>query len=85
MTGVVTTVKPSISRWKLVDNMREANRLIQAVTEKDERQVFVDIDTPMIGPDGKPRKELFKSDGLHLNETGYELWAKLVKPHLKLQ
>ena len=79
---VFIAVKPSISRWKLVDTMRQANRLIQAATEKDERQVFVDVDTPMIGPDGKPRKELFKSDGLHLNDTGYELWAKLVKPHL---
>ena len=82
---VFIAVKPSIARWKLVDKMRQANRLIREVTEKDQRQAFVDIDTPMIGPDGKPRKELFKSDGLHLNETGYELWAKLVKPHLKLQ
>ena len=81
---VFIAVKPSISRWKLVDKMRQANRLIQAVTEKDERQVFVDIDMPMIGPNGKPRKGLFKSDGLRLNDTGYKLWARLVKPHLKL-
>ena len=81
---VFIAVKPSISRWKLVDKMRQANRLIQAVTEKDERQVFVDIDAPMIGPDGKPSKQLFKSDGLHLNDTGYKLWAELVRPHLKL-
>ena len=81
---VFIAIKPSISRWSLVGKMRQANRLIQAATEKDRRQVFVDIDTPMIGSDGRPRKELFKSDGLHLNETGYKLWAKLVKPHLKL-
>ena len=82
---VFIAIKPSIARWKLVGKMRQANRLIQEVTEKDQRQVFVDIDTPMIAPDGKPKKELFKSDGLHLNDTGYELWAKLVKPHLTLQ
>jgi lysophospholipase L1-like esterase len=80
---VFIAIKPSISRWKLVDKMRQANRLIWAETEKDERQVFVDIDTPMIGTDGKPREELFKSDGLHLTETGYKLWAKLVRPCLK--
>ena len=81
---VFIAIKPSISRWKLVDKMRQANRLIQAVTEKDDRQVFVDVDAPMIGPDGKPKKELFKSDGLHLNDTGYKLWAELVRPHLEL-
>ena len=81
---VFVAIKPSIRRWQLVDKMREANRLIRAVTEKDERQVFVDIDPPMIGSDGKPRKELFKPDGLHLNADGYKLWSGLVRPHLEL-
>jgi hypothetical protein len=81
---VFVAIKPSIRRWQLVDKMREANRLIRAVAEKDERQVFVDIDPPMIGPDGKPRKELFKPDGLHLDSDGYKLWSGLVRPHLKL-
>ncbi len=81
---VFIAVKPSISRWKLVDKMRQANRLIRTVTETDPLQIFVDIDTPMIGTDGKPRAELFKSDGLHLNAQGYKLWAELVGPHLKI-
>ncbi|NQU24437.1 MAG: hypothetical protein HQ567_24410 [Candidatus Nealsonbacteria bacterium] len=78
-------VKPSIKRWNLVEKMREANALVQAETEKDERLVFVDVDRPMIGDDGKPRPELFKPDGLHLNEKGYELWSDLVRPYLKLE
>lgn len=78
-------IKPSISRWKLVEKMREANRLIKGVTETDKRLDYVDIDTPMIGDDGKPRKELLKKDGLHLNEKGYELWTKLVLPYLQPQ
>ncbi len=81
---VFIAIKPSISRWKLVGKMRQANGLIKAVTEKDERLVFVDVDAPMIGPDGKPKKELFKADGLHMKDTGYKLWAELVRPHLKL-
>jgi lysophospholipase L1-like esterase len=79
---VFIAIKPSIARWKLVGKMREANRLIQAVTEADERLAYVDIDTPMIGEDGKPRPELFVKDGLHLSPKGYELWTKLVLPHL---
>lgn len=79
---VYIAVKPSIRRWKLIDKIRSANALIRAETEKDARLTFVDIDTPMLGSDGKPRKELFKSDGLHLNPSGYELWTELVRPHL---
>ena len=80
---VFIAIKPSISRWKLVGKMREANRLIREVTEKDPKLVYLDVDTPMIGPDAKPRPELFKDDGLHLNAVGYKLWADLVRPHLK--
>lgn len=75
-------IKPSIRRWKLVDRMREANASIRAVAAKDERLVFVDVEKPMIGEDGRPREELFRADGLHLNPEGYRLWSDLVRPHL---
>ena len=81
---VFVAIKPSMRRWNLVDKMREANRLIRAATEKEERLVYVDIDGPMIGDDGKPRAELFKPDGLHLNAEGYKLWSARLLPHLKL-
>ncbi len=80
---VFVAIKPSLARWRLVGKMREANRLIGEVTEKDPRLVFLDIDAPMIGADGNPRPELFKKDGLHLNAEGYKLWSDLVRPHLK--
>lgn len=80
---VFIAIKPSIRRWHLVDRMREANRLIRAAAEKDDRLAYVDVDAPMIGDDGKPRAELFKPDGLHLNSDGYKLWSALLLPHLK--
>jgi lysophospholipase L1-like esterase len=82
---VFIAIKPSIRRWNLVEKMREANRRIRAVTEKDDRLAYVDIDRPMIGDDGKPRPELFKPDGLHLNAEGYKLWSARVLPHLTLE
>ena len=78
-------IKPSISRWKLVDKMRAANALIQKETESDQRLSFVDIDTPMIGDDGKPREELLAKDGLHLSKGGYKIWSDLVRPHLSVK
>ena len=81
---VFVAIKPSLRRWQLVEEMRRANGLIRRVTETDPRLAFVDVDTPMLGADGKPRRELFAPDGLHLNEQGYKLWSELVRPHLKV-
>ena len=75
-------IKPSISRWKLVEKMRAANTLVRKHSESAPRLEFIDIDTPMIGDDGKPRAELFVKDGLHLSDAGYQIWSDLVRPHL---
>lgn len=79
---VYVAIKPSILRWKLVDKMRAANALIRSHAETDARIDFVDIDTPMLGEDGKPREELFIADGLHLSREGYDLWNSIIGPYL---
>ena len=76
-------IKPSLARWKLIDKVRAANQLIREFAARDPRLVFVDVEKPMLGPDGKPRAELFVRDGLHLNAKGYQVWAELLLPHLK--
>ncbi len=80
---VYVAIKPSIKRWNLVDSMRKANRMIQEMSSKNKLLEYVDIDTPMIGTDGQPRKQLFADDGLHLSDEGYKVWTELVKRYLK--
>ena len=63
--------------------MKEANSLIERQCHKDRNLVYVDIFSPMLGDDGKPRANLFVEDGLHLNQTGYKLWASIIRPHLR--
>lgn len=75
-------IKPSLARWSLVDKMRETNALIRAHTETDSRLQFINIDSPMLGDDGKPRAELFLNDGLHLTREGYDLWNSIIRPYL---
>jgi lysophospholipase L1-like esterase len=77
------SIKPSIRRWALVDKIRKANVLIETYCKQGEALLYIDVAKPMLGNDGKPRSELFAKDGLHLNETGYALWAMVLKPHLK--
>lgn len=74
------SLKPSGSRWALVGQMREANDLIRRYTATDHRLLYVDVFTPMLGPDGRPREELFVEDRLHLNAAGYVLWRELLQP-----
>lgn len=80
---VFIAIKPSLARWKLCEQMAKANALIEDFNRNSEQLTFVDIAAPMLGEDGKPRKALFREDGLHLSEAGYKLWTKLLRPHLQ--
>ncbi|MCA9016113.1 MAG: hypothetical protein KDA77_12345 [Planctomycetaceae bacterium] len=79
---VFIAVKPSLSRWKLADTIIKANQLIADQCAKNCLLEYADVWKPMLGDDGKPRPELFKSDGLHLNHEGYLIWQKTVQPFL---
>lgn len=80
---IFVPIKPSIARWKLWGKMQMANKLIEDYTKTDKRLVYLDIVPGMLGEDGKPKPELFKKDGLHLNDEGYKVWNALLLPHLK--
>ena len=77
------TIKPSPSRWKMWPKMLEANRMIAGLARKKRWIHVLDVASPMLGKDGKPRREIFKGDKLHMNEKGYKLWAEVVRPHVK--
>lgn len=74
------SIKPCPLRWRLVDKVRAVNQQIAAM--KDDKLDFIDVYSAMIGPDGKPPKDLFLADGLHPSAKCYQLWASLIRPHL---
>lgn len=80
---VYVSIRPSNRNWEWVSKFREANMLIKAIADKNEQLHYVDVDTPMIGADGKPRPELYQEDDWHPSEKCYELWTSLVIPVLK--
>ena len=63
--------------------MQSANHLIEAICKEDERLRYVDLATILLGDDGRPRKDLFLGDGLHLNEKGYKIWSAILRPMLE--
>lgn len=76
------SIKPSPSRWTQFDTQKKANALIREFTKSDEHLSFIDVVGPMLGADGQPRPELYKSDRLHMTEEGYAIWNAIVKPVL---
>jgi len=76
-------IKPSLSRWSKVLEMKKANTMINEFLNTKPNAVFVDIFPPMIGLDGKPDKKWFIEDGLHLSDEGYQLWTKILAPFIK--
>ncbi len=79
---VFMSIKPSLSRWKYVEQMRQANERMRKFVAEDPRRIYVDVFTPMLGADGQPRPELYVEDGLHLTRVGERLWASILEPVL---
>lgn len=78
----VLAIKPSPKRWHLWDKMAYTNKLLVKACAEDDRLTYIDIATPMLGVDGKPRPELFTKDRLHMNDAGYDAWRDAVRPVL---
>ena len=80
---VFVSIKPSIARDSLMGKIRETNRLISNFTRTDKRLGYVDVFTPMLDASGRPRRELFLEDGLHMNARGYSIWRAKITPVLR--
>jgi lysophospholipase L1-like esterase len=78
------SIKPSLARIDHMENMAKANALVRARADQADNLYYIDVFSAMLGEDGSPRKDIFIADGLHLNETGYALWTKIVREELGL-
>jgi lysophospholipase L1-like esterase len=79
---LVIAIKPSVQRWALIEKARAANALIRRRCDTELWLTFVDVETPMLGADGRPRPELYLEDGLHLSPEGYRIWNEALRPLL---
>lgn len=77
------SIKHSPLRHAIAEKQRETNERIHKRTSKDKRLSYIDVSTPLLGPDGAPRRELYRFDKLHLNEEGYRIWTAALRPKLE--
>ena len=79
----VMSLNPNPARWNQAERRQRANQLLKAAVAAGTNLDFIEIWDAFLGPDGKPREDLFIKDGLHNNEAGYKIMAEAVRPHLK--
>lgn len=75
-------LKPSPSRIRLLEEIRDANRRIRRYIKPRKYMAYADVFTPMLGPDGLPPERLFVKDRLHMSPEGYKIWTEVVGPLL---
>jgi lysophospholipase L1-like esterase len=73
---------PNPQRWGIVEKVKKLNSLVQEYCHQHEL-MFIDVFPLMLGPDGLPKPDIFREDGLHMNAKGYAIWKEAVRPYLK--
>lgn len=77
------SLKPSLSRWNMIDKFKYANNLIETeIVKKTNNWHFINVYKEMVDAKGYPKKEYFVGDGLHLSPAGYQLWKQAINDHI---
>jgi lysophospholipase L1-like esterase len=77
------SIKPSITRWDIVDRIRFTNKIIREEIDRQADHLhYIDVYTRMIDKAGYPKREFLDPDGLHINDKGYALWKEIILQYL---
>ena len=76
------SISPSPSRWHEADAQKKANAMIREFTEAGKNMDYINTYDALLGPDGKPRPELFIEDMQHHSAAGYKVRTDVTRPHL---
>jgi lysophospholipase L1-like esterase len=77
------SAKPSLARWSMKEQYLDFNQKLKAWTATRKRVKYVDVWTPMLDANGEVQKDIFISDGLHMNKKGYDIWGQVFKPYIR--
>lgn len=73
------SIKPSIRRFNIIDQIRFTNKIISEEIERmNDATYFVNIYDSMLDANKYPRRDLFEAEGLHINDKGYALWKSII-------
>lgn len=74
------SIKPSISRWHINENIVRVNELISAeIVHHNNNMHFIDFYPSMLDESGHPNKNYYEEDGLHLSKNGYDILHQIIQ------
>jgi lysophospholipase L1-like esterase len=77
------SVAPNPARWHLRGAMQQLNRKVAAFSRANARLDFIDVWLAMLGPDRRPKPDIYVEDRLHMNEKGYAIWKDIVGEYVR--
>jgi len=80
LTIAYIAITPTLAREEHIATVREANRLIRRDCDADARLEFIDPSDNLVDASGRSDAQYFRDDRLHLNERGYAIWARRIRP-----
>lgn len=80
---ILLAVKPSPLRRSLLASQKALNAFLASLASPKDGIFFLDMSSPLLDSRGEPRPELFQKDQLHLNASGYAIWANVIRGFLK--
>lgn len=69
-------------RPEMLPALKQFNKTIAELAQKEERLQFIDIFPAFLDDDGQPRSELFVQDGIHFTANAYAILASMLNKEL---
>jgi lysophospholipase L1-like esterase len=79
---IFSGLTPSPARWSETDTRLRFNRMLREYFASGKNLIYLDLFDGYLGPDGKPREELFVEDKLHHSAAGYAVRVRIMRPFL---
>ena len=76
---VLISVTPTPARFAEWDEIAAFNDELETIAAGLPGVTYLDTAPHYLGPDGRPRADLFGPDRLHQNAAGYAVWAELLR------
>ncbi|MFT3903067.1 MAG: hypothetical protein QM727_07825 [Niabella sp.] len=78
----IISFKPSFAKQDQLPDQLVVNKLLEDFAKRIPFVEYIDITKTMYDDKGKLREDIFRQDKLHMNQKGYDLWIKVLKPIL---
>lgn len=67
-------------RFEKIGDLKKTNELLAQECATQPWMKFIDVTSPLLGEDGKPKEALFKPGDIHMLPAGYAVWKSVIAP-----